>query len=320
MCIHVSSRSYDSQVEDAQNPFPRADTPLRKEAYQTKRKKPGHLDSQATLILSPIRPVKRVKSEDIEKTEEEQENKEDSDTPPGLDPDLKRALRRPQTVDLVPAEVRKSNAKSMQRNLSKELKDARDTPQRAANSDVDQTSTPSPATSKKKKSAASSNPSPDSDSSKKSPESSAASKKSPGSSTASKKSPASSTASQTPSPKAKAKAKTKAKAKAKANNSKPQDDENMKDHATARSSTEPMPEKPKTTSPEKPPTKDKPTTEPANENETETPNLSEKKKEAHKLYMRLYRSIQGLRLRSIEMLYAISAFRKGFEVSVLVRS
>ena len=319
-------------MEDAQNPFPRADTPPGKDAYQTKRKKPGHLDSQATLILSPIRSLKRVKTEDIEKTEEEQENKEDGDTPPGLDPDLKQALRRPQTVDLVPAEVRKSNAKSMQRNLSKEFRDARDTPQRAANSDVDQTSTPSPATSKKKKSAASSNPdpSPDSDSSKKSPESSAASKKSPessavskkspASSTASKKSPASSTASQTPSPKAKAKVKSKAKAKAKANSSKPQEDENMKDHATARSSTDPMPGKPKTASPEKPPTKDKPTTEPANQDETETPNPSEKKKEAHKLYMRFYRSIQGLRLRSIEMLYAISAFSKCFEVSVLVRS
>ena len=105
-------RSYDSTVEDAQRPFPKEEkvSPRGKVAFQKGRAGKKHIatDSSATLVEdSPTPKASKAKP--------------GASTPEGMPTGVRRALRRPQTVDMLNTSERMTEAKALQRNLSREF-------------------------------------------------------------------------------------------------------------------------------------------------------------------------------------------------------
>ena len=110
-------RSYDSAVEDAQRPFPKEEkaSPRGKEAFQKGKAGKKHIttDSSATLV------------EDTPTPKGSKANPGAS-TPEGMPAGVRRALRRPQTVDMLNTSDRMNKAQALQRNLSREFAAAKE--------------------------------------------------------------------------------------------------------------------------------------------------------------------------------------------------
>ena len=267
------SRSYDSSKEDAQNPFPTPpSTPPGKAAFQSGKAGKRPIPRSESLDTTIYTPPPKTKSFD-----------EATSVTKGVN----HALRRPQTVDMQSTPDRAKQAKQIKRVLQSEFDAAREEQQ--ATTKDEQRSASLPGTS-----------------SNKSPQAAAKAKCN---SKAAGKAKAKAEAKTSPS-KAKADPPSSSKHSRK---DKEDDGDSMKDHATARGSKDEMPGKrPRTpskkasneslpeakiqkTSTPSPAKLHKP--EAAATADGEDGKLSEKllakKREAHKLYMRFHRSING---------------------------
>ena len=109
-CFGSGPRSdqYDSQVEDAQNPFPKPDDEENGKPKLRRSNHVTHTDTQETLVVQTPPHRLRVKS-------------------PSTDPSaVHAALRRKGTVDIEGTEARKTRAAETQRSLSAEFAAAKD--------------------------------------------------------------------------------------------------------------------------------------------------------------------------------------------------
>ena len=305
-------RSYDSSKEDAQNPWPdyEESPPGKKESPPGKKESPaGKKESPAGKKESPEGKKESRKRESAAAAEEmsptgkrafqsgkagKQPLRTDSmqtevQTPP---PKLKRAntseltgstskkvkhaLTRPQTVDKTTAIERKASAEAAQKKLQQEFDDVEDTQQVDDPKEPASDPAPKPASPRAKSAA------------KAKPKAAAATKSAA---------------------KSKAAPKTTSKAKARAAPS-PSDDE-PNNSSTAGSSTDPPLQPKPARSPKKQtkpqsPAKPKPGKSDSDDKEDEDP--SDRKKKAHKLYMRFYRSIHshGLRFSFLPFFLSLS--------------
>ena len=299
----VVPRSYDSSKEDAQNPFPEyEETPPGKRTFQSKKagREPLRVDSVDTLVVeTPPPKLKRPRSTDLSGS---------------LSKKVRHALRRPQTVDQKTGSERKADATKAQKKLEAEFEeadsnqgseDADTTAKAATKGNRASPKAKAKAKAKNKARVASSNPkatkadhtpttkpSKDSENEKQAPT----------------KTKPNEDSGKTPATKPSEKADSKANAKAKPtkdsgktapnkpsinNESETEEPRDKK----ARSSKDPMPKSSPKKSSKNPGAKPvSPETSKANKkdrNEQEEPSIDEKKKIAHRMYMRFYRSVHS---------------------------
>ena len=104
-------RSYDEENEDAQNPFPAPEPASAKQKLERKGAK--RLDTQTTAELETPPPKKSSRKETSDGENSNPVQK------------VQAALRRPHTVDMENTGTRKQKAKTIQRNLSAEFREAK---------------------------------------------------------------------------------------------------------------------------------------------------------------------------------------------------